>query len=82
MFDLTFEIGGRNVNPDQIGDALDKAIFQQIVDNMKKFFGSVWCSEHGQRPSVKVKGKDFSNLSSKVAGCCQAIIDKATEKLK
>ena len=28
MIDISFEIGGRKVNPNQIGDALEKAVLQ------------------------------------------------------
>lgn len=82
MIDVSFEINGRKVNPNQFGDEIEKAIFQEIIDGMKKTLNSVRCSEHGQRPAVKVKGRDFRNLSFEVKGCCQSIIDKATEKLK
>jgi hypothetical protein len=47
MIDVSFEIGGRKVNPNQIGDALEKAILQEGADSVKKSLSSVLCSEHG-----------------------------------
>ena len=82
MIDISFEIGGRKVNPNQIGDALKKAVLQQVADSVKKSLSSVRCSEHGQRPTVKVKGRNLDNLSFEVKGCCQSLIDQALKKLK
>ncbi len=36
MIDISFEIGGRKVNPNQIGDALEKAVLQEVADSVKK----------------------------------------------
>lgn len=82
MIDISFEVGGRKVNPNQIGNALEKAVFQEVADNIKKSLSSVRCSEHGERPKVKVKGRNLDNLSYEVKGCCQSLIDKAIKKLK
>ncbi len=82
MIDISIEIGGRKVNPNQIGNALEKAVLQQVVDGVKKSLGSIRCSEHGQRPAVKVKGRSLDNLSFEVKGCCQPLIDQTIKKLK
>lgn len=82
MIDISFEIGGRKVNPNQIGNALQETALLQIADSVKKSLSSVRCSEHGQRPTVKVKGRNLDNLSFEVKGCCQSLIDRAISKLK
>jgi hypothetical protein len=82
VIDISFEIGGRKVNPNQIGDALEKAVLQEVADSVKKALSSVLCSEHGRKPTVKVKGVNLKNLSFEVKGCCQSLIDQATKKLK
>ena len=82
MIDITFEIGGRKVSPDRFGDELEKAILSEVADNVKKALSSVMCPKHGQRPRVKVKGRNVNNLSWEVEGCCQELIDMAMNKLK
>ena len=82
MIDITFEIGGRKVNPNRTGDELEKAILSEVAANVKKALSSVTCPEHGQRPKVIVKGKDINNLSWEVEGCCQKLVDDAVKKLK
>ena len=82
MIDISFEIGGRRVNPNNIGDAIEKAVYQQVSDTVKKSLSSVRCPEHGQRPTVKIKGRNLDNLSFEVNGCCQDLIDLAINKLK
>lgn len=82
MIDVSFEINGRKVSPNRVGDALEKAILQEVADNVKKALSSVRCREHGERPRVKVKGRSLDSLSFEVEGCCQELIDAAGKKLK
>lgn len=82
MIDVSFEIGGKKVHPNNIGDALEKALLGEITSNIKKAIGSVKCSEHGNSPSVKVKGRSLDKLSFEVGGCCQGLIDTALKKLQ
>lgn len=82
MINISFEIGGRKVNPNQIGNAIEKAVLQQVAENVKKSLSSVRCAEHGQNPKVKVKGPNIEKLSFEVEGCCQPLIDQALKKLK
>ena len=82
MIDITFEIGGRRVSPDQIGDALRKVALEAVVEGIQKALGSVRCQEHDQSPTVKVKGSTMDDLSFEVGGCCQSLIDAVQEKLR
>ena len=43
MIDVTFEIGGKKVSPNRLGDELEKAIFKQVTENIKKTLSSVRC---------------------------------------
>lgn len=36
MINLTFEINGCRVDPNRIGDALERAVFQQVRDGIAK----------------------------------------------
>ena len=36
MIDVSFEINGRKVNPNQIGNTIEKAVLQQVADSVKK----------------------------------------------
>jgi hypothetical protein len=82
MIDVTFEIGGRKVSPNRLGDELEKAILSEVAANVKKALGSVTCPEHGQRPKVIVKGRDIKNLPWEVTGCCQKLVETAMKRLK
>ncbi|RYA22432.1 hypothetical protein CRU96_13090 [Malaciobacter halophilus] len=81
MIGISFEINGKKVNPNNIGDALENAMLQQIGESIKKSIGSLRCSEHNQTPKVLVKGKSLDKLSIEVSGCCDDIVKKATDKL-
>lgn len=82
MIDISFEINGKKVNPNNIADGLKNAMLQQIGEKVKKAVGSIRCSEHNQAPKVIVKGKSLDNLSVEVTGCCDDLIKRVTEKLK
>jgi hypothetical protein len=41
MIGVSFEIGGRKVNPKQFGDALEKAVLEEVADGIKKALSSV-----------------------------------------
>jgi hypothetical protein len=82
MIDIRFEINGKPVDPNRMGDAIEKAILGGVVENMKKKLQSVRCKTHGKAPKITVKGKTIDKLSFEVSGCCQDLIDQATAKLK
>jgi hypothetical protein len=82
MFDISFEINGRKVNPNNIGDALQAAVLSGVAESVKSSIGSIRCSEHGQAPKVKIKGRNIDNLSFDVSGCCESLISKVEAKLK
>ena len=81
MIDVFFEIGGKKVKPDQVGNALEKAVFQRVTESVKEALSSVQCSEHGERPTVIVKGKTIDKISFEIRGCCQSLIDRTLKKL-
>ena len=82
MVGILFEIGGKNFNPDHLDNELDKAILMEAAKNVKRALGSLECPKHGKNPIVTIKGNDVINLSCEVDGCCQRLIDMATERLK
>lgn len=82
MIDVRFEVGGRRVNPNNLGNALEKAVYSQVRDSIAKSLRGVRCSEHGSSPRVTVKGRSLDNLSFEVEGCCQDLIDRALRQLQ
>jgi hypothetical protein len=82
MLDISFEINGRKISPNNVGDALEKAVMQSVSDSIKRSVGSLRCSEHGASPKIVCKGRDLSNLSFEVSGCCQKLMDSVKARLK
>lgn len=80
--DIKFEIGGKRVDPKNIANALEQAVLKQVSEGVVKSLNSVRCAEHNQTPNVTVKGLSLDKLSFEITGCCQALIDAATAKLK
>jgi hypothetical protein len=72
--DISFEVNGRKVNPDQIGNALEKAVFRQIQDTIHKKVFTVRCPIHGTAPTQIVgKGLSTKSMNFEVYGCCNAL---------
>lgn len=82
MIDISFEINGRKVSPRNMGNALESAVLKSVQESITKSVGSARCSEHGQRPKVKVKGRNLDSLSFEVSGCCDQLIETVKKKLK
>ena len=82
MFDISFEINGRKVNPNDMEDALESLILSQVAESVKESVGNLLCAEHGQSPKIKVKGRNLDNLSFDISGCCDDLIEKVHAKLK
>ena len=81
MFKLSFELNGKKINPNQIGDSIERAFLTQIQDSIKKSVGSIRCKTHGDAPAINVKGRSFDKLSFNVSGCCEGLIEQIQEKL-
>ena len=81
MIEVSFEINGKKVNPDKIGDALEAAALKSIAEQVKDKLRGITCPEHGKSPKVKVKGRNLDSLSFDVSGCCDKLIERVKEKL-
>jgi hypothetical protein len=53
-------------------DALNRAAFSQVRDNVGKALRGARCGVHGKVPErVEVTGHDLKSLGWKVYGCCE-----------
>ena len=80
MFEISFQIGGKKVNPNNIGNALEKAMLEGVKESVTRSASSIRCPKHGSYAKVTAVGSSFDNLSMKITGCCDKLID--TVKLK
>lgn len=55
MIEVSFEIGGRKVQPNQIKDALERAMFEKVRDHLVKQVANIRDPETGARPKLRVK---------------------------
>ncbi len=68
MIDISFEINGRKINPNRMGDALQAAVLESIKKQIVSKIGSIRDAKTGQRPKIKVKGRNLDNLTFEVSG--------------
>lgn len=82
MFDISFEVNGKKVNPNNMGDAIEAAVLSSVSDSIKESVGSIRCPEHGESPKIKVIGSDLDNLSLEVSGCCETLVEQVKNELE
>lgn len=81
MIDVHFEINGKKVSPEEIGNEIEAAVLRMIKENIQKSVGSVYCKEHGEKPKLICKGFSADKLSYTVSGCCDEVINSVLDKL-
>jgi hypothetical protein len=61
--------------------AIQRAVFPQVRDNIKKALRRARCAVHGQTPTrVEVSGRDLKSLQWMVYGCCQEGLTEAARR--
>ena len=68
MLNLTFEIDGRPVTPDNLRNALERAILQQFENQLRSKLAGIRDPETGEFPVVVVRGHDLESLSISMNG--------------
>lgn len=82
MLNISFEIGGRKIDPKNIASVLEAAVLKQVESSIRSSVGSIRCREHGQQPRILVKGRGLKDLSFDVSGCCESLINDVKSKFK
>lgn len=70
---IKFNVGGRSVTPNNIGNALQAALLASIEEDLRAKIGSIRDPETGESPLVVVKGRDIEHLSISVEGSARVI---------
>ena len=65
---ISFEVGGRKLNPDNLADALMAAVLHGVEESLRARVGSIRDPETGEFPVLVVRGRDLENLSIEVEG--------------
>ena len=77
---IHFEVGGKRVHPDKIGDALMQAILQNIEAQLREKLGSIRDPDTGEFPTIVLRGDHLDDLSMHVEGS-PALIALVRERL-
>lgn len=81
MIDIEFQLNGRKVRPNDVGNQLEKAIFSQVRDNITGKLRGISDPESGNRPKVIVKGRSLDNLSFEISGSPK-LIEEVKRRLR
>ena len=82
MINVSFEIKGERVGPDDMTDVLDILFLKHVSEKIKDSVASLSCAKHHKQASILVKGQSLDNLNYEVFGCCEDFIKKIKKKIK
>lgn len=68
MINLTFEVNGQKVDPNRVGDALERAVYQGVRDSLLKQLQGIRDPETGAPPKITVKGRNLKDLKIEASG--------------
>ena len=75
MIDISFEVNGKKVSTHNIGNVLESAVLKSVQESITTTVGSTRCPEHGQKPTIKVNGRNLDSLNYEISGCCDQLIN-------
>ena len=78
MIDITYKV----TKKPKLGERGIEIIKRQYTDMLSERLKNVICPDHHQRPRVIVSIYPESDPTIKIEGCCQKIVDEATQALK
>lgn len=70
---IYFKIGEKKVQPNNVQDALEKAILQNVESQIRQKVGSIRDPKTGEFPTIVCKGSSIDNLSFSVEGSSEMI---------
>lgn len=70
---IQFEIGGKKIRPNKIGDALMQAVLENLSRQIKERIGSIRDPETGEFPTVVMRGNSLDDLHMHVEGSPELI---------
>lgn len=80
LIEITFEIDGRRVDPNKVGDALEAAVFKSIKRQIGAKIGSIRDPVTGEGPKITAKGRNLESLTFEVHGS-EELIRKVRQRL-
>jgi hypothetical protein len=82
MIKLTATIDGKPVPFDQLGSALEMAIYRNVATQIKSRMEDVRCPIHGETlESIEFQRRDGDSLKYELKGCCQVLLDACRETM-
>lgn len=75
MINISFEINGKRITPDQVGDALEAAMLKGVAEKATEVVKSKLSPEEQSQISIEIVGTSLEDLSLHATGP-QEILDK------
>jgi hypothetical protein len=80
MVKVKFEIGGRSVEPHNIGNALEAMALQTLEEEIRRKISGIRHPETGECPVILFRGRDLEHLAVEVSGS-KELVQVVAERL-
>lgn len=81
MVDVAFKFNGEIVNPNTISDILTRTFIESLSTNLQVKLQEMKCPFHHEYPRVIAEGNSAKELSYRVTGCCDHLVNSAQARL-
>lgn len=80
MLEISFELNGRRIRPDEFGDALEGMVIKQIEERFRTLLGDVRDPQTGEPLRLTLQGSSLDDLEMKIEGT-EAAVAEAERRL-
>jgi len=82
MIEITFEINGKKVDPKNIRNELERALYETVVEEIEEKIINIRDPKTGEHPKIKVVGKSLDKLTFEITASSEALIARTKKALK
>jgi len=80
MLDISFEIGGRKLDPCFIGDGIEKATLLHVLRDVRRKFSIIRVPDREDPLKVLIKGDDVDHLHYELDGS-NTVLEQVRDKM-
>lgn len=75
MFEIEWTLNGKKVGPENMGDAFERAIMEEVEEMVRSRVEDIRCPEHGEGPRSVTVHKTAEGFNFDIKACCTKLTD-------
>lgn len=78
---FAFVINGVEINPENAENPEQQDMMERVMEAIAAQMEGVSCPEHKEAPRFLCSGETIDDISVQVHGCCEKLIEEATQRM-